>query len=277
MTEATAIPLTDITPIELEWLWKPYLPVGKLVLLDGDPGVGKSLIALKLAALLSGGFDMPCGTPTPEPRNSLLIAPEDDAADTTRPRAAAAGADLSRVFCVSAPDGRPLQFPADLDLLAGLMRRHQPALVVIDPVIACLAADVLAASDQAVRRVLSELAILAEKHRATILMIRHLRKAGTHKALYRGSGSIGFIASVRTGLLAARHPTDPTLGVLSVTKTNLAAPPVSVAYRIADVETGGPCILWMGPVDVDADQLVERPTGELKPRDRASLWLQANW
>jgi len=274
MADLVAEPLSRIQPQAIRWLWEPYLPRGKLALLDGDPGVGKSLITIDLAARLSRGGELPSGQPAGRPHTTLLLDAEDAAADTTRPRAEAADADLERVITVTGQRGDPLQFPRDLDGLAKLVHHHKPDLIVIDPIVAFLPASLVATSDQCIRRVLSLLQTIAEHSDCAILMNRHLRKAGAAKALYRGSGSIGFIGAARTGLFASRHPSEPDLGVLAVTKSNIAADVPSLGYRLKPGPNGQAVVEWTGPVSISANELGEKPEAELRPRDRASCWLQ---
>jgi hypothetical protein len=274
MSHIVAEPLSHVRPETIRWLWKPYLPLGKLAVLDGDPGVGKSFLTIDLAARLSRGGPLPDGTPPGGPHVTLLVGAEDDAGDTTRPRAEAAGADLDRLVVVTSRTHSPICFPADLTSLAELVVRHRPSLVVIDPITAFLPRDVASNSDQSVRRVLSQFALIAEKTHCAIVLVRHLRKAGGSKAVYRGAGSIGIIASARTGLLAACHPTDHDLRVLAVAKSNVAGPVPSLGYRVRDGVAGGaPVVEWAGPADVDANAL-GRLSEELRPRDRAAEWLR---
>src|SRR5437763_1943940 len=163
MSALLAEPLSRVRSEPVRWLWWPYLPRGKLALLDGDPGVGKSLLAIDLAARLSRGGPLPDGTPAGRPHVTLLLGAEDDAADTTRPRAEAAGADLDRVIAVTGPSRTPLSFPDDVMELAKLVRAHRPDLIVIDPITAFLPPRIAASSDQCVRRVLGLLALLADR------------------------------------------------------------------------------------------------------------------
>jgi hypothetical protein len=275
MSALVAQPLSQVQPESIAWLWEPYLPRGKLVLLDGDPGIGKSLLTIDLAARLSRGRPLPDGSPVPRPHTTLLLSAEDRAADTTRPRAEAAGADLDRVIVVTSPDGVPLRLPQRLPDLEELIRTHRADLAVIDPITAFLPPGVATNHDQGVRRVLGRLTALAERTDCAILLIRHLRKQGTRKAIHRGAGSVGFIAAVRAGLLAARHPTDPDLGVLAVSKANLARPARSLAYRVKPGDAGGAVVEWAGAVEMGANLLGDEPAAPLRPRDRAAGWLRA--
>src|SRR5262245_47364304 len=136
MLKLVSEPYSAIEPVPVTWLWEPYLARGKLTLLDGDPGVGKSMVTVDLAARLSRGSPMPGGTAGGEPKIVLLLNAEDDPADTVQPRAATAGADLGRLIHVSGPGGVPLRFPADVPALEEVVRRFAADLVVIDPMMA---------------------------------------------------------------------------------------------------------------------------------------------
>lgn len=274
MNDLVAEPLSQVRSKRLTWLWDRWLPRGKLALLDGDPGIGKSLLTLDLAARLTRGDALPGGTPTGRPHTVFLLAAEDDAADTTRPRAEAAGADLERLIVLAGSDLRSLQFPDSLPQLSDVIERNRPDLLIIDPIIAFLSPKIGANADQCIRRVLSQLARIGELADCAILMVRHLRKAGSANALYRGSGSIGFIASARTAFLAARHPAHPDRAVLAVTKSNLAEPPPSLGFRLNTDPNGVPVVEWLEPLDLSANALGVIPTETLRPREKAIEWLR---
>jgi hypothetical protein len=274
MSTLLAESLSQVQPGGLRWLWESYLPRGKLALLDGDPGVGKSLITIDLAARLSRGGPMPDGRRLDRPHVTLLLSAEDGAADTTRPRAEAAGADLERVVAVTAADGSPLFFPRHIPELEELIVARKADLVVIDPVMAFLPPEVAANLDQCVRRGLTPLASLAQRTDCAILMVRHLRKMEATRAVHRGQGSIGIIAAARVGLLAARHPADPSLGVLAVTKSNVAGGVRALSYRLTEDFSGRARVEWAGTAELSADVLARSPA-PLRMRDRAAEWLQA--
>jgi hypothetical protein len=267
-------PLSQLGPRSVRWLWGPVLPRGKLAVLDGDPNVGKSLVTIDLAARLSRGGPLPDGTPIDRPHVTLLLSAEDGSADTVRPRAEAAGADLDRLIVARAADGRVVRLPADLAELEELVRLCEADLVVIDPVMAFLPPEVAATSDQCVRQALTPLTELAERTDCAVLLVRHLRKSSEAKAIYRGLGSVGIVGACRTGLLAARHPADPELRVLAVTKSNLARPPAALGFRVRSDGSGRGVVEWTGPADLTADGLLRRPEAGLRPRDRATDWLR---
>ena len=272
MSSLVADPLSELTPASLSWLWEPYLPRGKLAIFDGDPGIGKSLVTLDLAARLSRAGTLPGGTTVDRPQVTLLLSVEDGSRDTVRPRAEAAGADLARLRFVRATSAEPILFPQRIGDLEELIRTHAADLVVIDPIMAFLAPEAAANLDQCVRRVLNPLAALAERADCAILLVRHLRKLEATRAVYRGQGSMGFIAAARTGWLAARDPSDPTRGVLTVTKTNVPCVPPSLVYRLQSNPTGHAVIEWVTTAALSAD-VVARTLAPLRMSDRAAEWL----
>ncbi len=290
---------SEVVPTSLQWLWPNYLTRGKLTILDGDPGLGKSLMAIDLIARLSRGGPLPDGAPLSRPCNSILLSAEDEPGDTIRPRAEAAGADLTRLF-LPRFDGRVPRLPDDLPALEELVRDCRADLIVLDPLMAFLPPQVAANLDQCVRQALTPLAALAARNDCSMLLIRHLSKAGRDQAIYRGQGSMGIMAAVRTGLLAARFPrmadagqphegtgsksapvgndgspaVAPT-GVLGVAKSNVARRPPALGYRIATSASGLPVIEWTGRVDLSVDDLCRhRRVAELKTRDRVVDWLK---
>src|SRR5262245_35345871 len=171
----SAEPLSCVNPQPTRWLWEPYIPRGKLVLLDGDPGVGKSLISIDIAARLIRGDALPDGTPPgiPGPHTTLILNNEDGRKDTIRPRAEAAGADLACVHSVRAPAGADIRFPRDIDALETLMLKRYPDLIVIDSFLSFMP-DVASNSYQSIHGALGLLAEVAARNDCAFLLIRHL-------------------------------------------------------------------------------------------------------
>jgi hypothetical protein len=275
-----SIKCADITPASVSWLWEPYLARGKLAVLDGDPGAGKSFVTIDLAARLSRGLPMPGESAARSgPGSVLLLSAEDDARDTIRPRVAAAGGDPDRVRVLAAPGlglDRLPQFPDDVRDLEEAIHESGAGFVVIDPMTAFLPPGLSANNDQSVRAALSPLAAVAAGTHACILLVRHLRKSGGASAIYRGSGSIGIVGAVRTGLMLARHPDDTDLRVLTLCKTNIGPPAPSLGFKLArrDGETR---VEWAGVVDVTADDLFGAAIparAAQRPRQRAAEWLR---
>jgi RecA-family ATPase len=192
--------VSDLCIQPVRWLWPGRLALGKLSLLEGDPGLGKSLITLDLCARLSRGLPLPDGSSGGEPCNCLVLNAEDGEADTVRSRLVALGADLDRVFVLSRRGltGQTIRLPSKLNVLADALKRTQARLTVIDPLVAFLDPGVASGNDQSVRRALTPLAALAAQHHTAIWMARHLNKQGGKQAIYRGGGSIGLIGACRS-------------------------------------------------------------------------------
>jgi hypothetical protein len=264
-------PMSHVKAESLEWLWPGRLALGKLAILEGDPGQGKSLVALDLCARLSTGRPFPNGASSSGPRTVVLLDGEDDVQCTTIPRLQAAGADLERVIHLKAEVdslGQPLHFPAHLDWLEHTLRKTGAQLLVISPLGVFLDPSA-GVGEQAVRQVLSPLAKLAEEYGCAMKLIRHLNKDGRSQAIYRGGGSIGFIAACRSGWLVGNDPQAPERHVLAQVKNNLAPAQPSLAFEIRSHESGAAVVSWLGPSLWRADQLLAGPGRAEKPRRRA--------
>jgi hypothetical protein len=241
-------PLNTWTYSELKsepvaWLWGPYLARGKLAVLDGDPGAGKTFLALDLAARLSRGGPLPDGKTLARPHTTLLLIADDVPADTTRPRLEAAGADLDRVIAAY-PTAPGFRLPDHVHALEDAVRRHRADLVVIDP-LAGIVPDAATGDYLAARKALVPLVVAADTLGCAILLVRHLTKAGTPRSIYRGVGSIGVAGTVGTGLLVARHPDDPELRVLTQTKNKVGPPAPSLGFRLRPDDRGRAAVEWL--------------------------------
>jgi DNA-binding transcriptional ArsR family regulator len=251
--------LSEVPDEKVYWLWQRRLPLGKMTTLDGDPGLGKSNLALDIAARVSTGRAMPDGTPgIPGGAGVVLIAPEDGLADTIRPRLRRASANLERIVSLgSIPTtdlgtgytyDRPFLLPDDLPTLERAIERVQAKLIIIDPLMAIFGnRDTY--KDSEVRMILAPLQMLIEKADATCLVIRHLTKGGGSNALYRAGGSIAFIATARSSLMVLKDPVDETKRVLAHVKSNLSIQAANLSFSIASDEAYGddrPYICWLG-------------------------------
>ncbi|WP_197500509.1 AAA family ATPase [Mycobacterium sp. 852002-51961_SCH5331710] len=282
--DATAVKLTrlaDIEPERVSWLWDGRLPLGKLVTLDGDPGLGKSTLAINIAAPVTTGGVWPDGTRCEHPGAVLLMSAEDGLADTVRPRADAAGADVTKVHAVEGvpiDDEGTLRMPtlADVDGLRHAIIQTGARLLIIDVVMAYLPTGTDSHKDQDIRRVLSRLSKLADETGCTILLIRHLNKAKGGDPLYRGGGSIGIVGAARAGLLVAADPDDDTRRVLASVKSNLGPAPESMAYRLIGAgDFGAARVQWEGRTTHTAQSLLAAPDGDDEDRREVDHWLTA--
>lgn len=258
--------VSDVVAERVRWLWPGRIPMGKLTVLDGDPGLGKSTLSLDVAARVSTGSPLPTGERLEDPASVVVLSAEDGIADTIRPRLEAAGADLERVLVFTEvreavgdrpPSVRPPSIPEDVDHLERLVLGEGVALVVIDPLMAYLQSKVDSYRDQDVRRVLHRLTTMAEATGAAVVILRHLSKTGGANPLYRGGGSIGIVGAARCGLLVAPDPEDDTRRILAVSKSNLAAIPEALAYRLAtDEDRGTARVRWEGTTSHRAAELL---------------------
>lgn len=273
----------SIEPEKIDWLWRWRLPRGKLTLLMGDPGLGKSLITHWLAATISTGGEWPDGGQSPA-GDVILFTVEDGLADTVTPRLMAAGANLSRVHAVrgvrdgnSSPD-KDLpdlwDVTQDLSLIEAAIVEHGAVCVIYDPIVAYMGGDVNTNSDKEVRQALSPLAMLAERLHIVVVMVCHLNKGTGIKALYRAGGSIAFgaICRVVLGVAPDSNDEDGKRRVLLPVKGNLSPDPEGIGYRIETAQrpsTGGlrniteedqpPMLIWdKEPVLIDATSAMDR-------------------
>jgi hypothetical protein len=271
-------PASDLPARALDWLWPQRLALGKMATLDGDPGLGKSLIALDLCARLSTGRPFPDGRVPPGPVASLVLNAEDGADDTIRPRLRALGADLDRVYVWDrfTDDGEPVRFPKHAARLDRALAATGARLVVLDPVTSFFDAGVNVNSDPSVRRALQPLDCIARERRCVLLFHRHLNKSGGHQALYRGGGSIGLVGACRSAWLVAPDPHDPARCVLAEVKNNLAGRQPSLVYALAGGEGEAPTLTWHGTSPLTAGQLLVAAAGAPPPilaRERARAFL----
>jgi len=252
--EAPGLLLSEVETQPVAWLWEKRIPLGKITVLDGDPGMGKSLIAAQLAACVSTGRPMPDGTPGKQ-GGVILIAPEDSAEDTLKPRLEAAGGDPSQVLLLNTVEGldvkrieirdRPFSLSHDLDTLEKAIKRMQAVLVILDPLTAVLGHRIDSSRDQDVREVFTPLAQLAERTGCAVLIIRHLSRSSAGNPLYRGAGSIGIIAAARIGLIVTADPSDENKRLLATTKNNLSKQASNLTYQVVDNTLGVPYIQWL--------------------------------
>lgn len=228
---ARARVLADVADEEgaAQWLWRGRLPSGVLACIEGDPGEGKSLVTMDLAARVTTGKSMPFDAAGRTP-GGVLVANAEDSAGVLKMRAKAAGTDLQRMHILTGDECTGLL--TDLPRLRAEMARADAKLVIVDPMMAALGAGTNAQIDQSVRAALTPLASLAESAGATILLVRHLTKGAGRNAKYRGSGSIGITGAVRSLMAVTPHADRRGERVLSSVKANSGPTPPAAVYRI---------------------------------------------
>jgi hypothetical protein len=256
------IRLSTVVPERVEWLWKDRIPFGKLTVIDGDPGTGKSTMTLDVAARVSRGVPMPDSSGGGSPVGVVILSGEDGLADTIVPRLQAAGADLERIIALTECTDRvgvekhPPVLPADLDAIREAIGLVDAKLVIIDPLMAYLSDNTNSHRDQDIRRVLFQVAALAEETGAAVVVVRHLNKSSSGPALYRGGGSIGIIGAARSGLLVALDPDDDSRRVLASIKSNLGPRPKSLAFHLEACDDEAVHVIWDGSSNHDANALL---------------------
>jgi archaellum biogenesis ATPase FlaH len=283
----TLVQLSTVEAKEVSWLWHPYIPFGKLTLLEGDPSAGKTFLSLALCASITKGWSFLSQGGSPlrensEAHNVVYLTAEDGLDDTIKPRFDSMGGDSSRLYALtgfsltdkSGKEHNDLAVSlADVDVLREMLEQLHPKLVVIDPIQAYLGAGVDMHRANEVRPLLSGLAKLAEEFQCAFILIRHLGKSSKTKAMYSGLGSIDFAAAARSVLLAGEHDGSK---VMAHVKSSLAPTGKSMSYSIGG-ESG---FTWDGVSTLTAEDIrAFEPEVESKDAsgslDEAKDWLQS--
>lgn len=277
-SRAITVRLSEIQPTKVSWLWKPYIPLGKLTLVEGDPGEGKTWLCLAIAAAVTTGGRLPhplTGRPLDarEPAAVIYLTAEDGLGDTLRPRLDAVKAEVSRVYAITgvdAGDGKPMPWTFDqsLELEAEILKTGAK-LVVIDPLQAFLGARVDFHRANETRPKMAALASLAERTGCAVICIRHLSKA-TGKTLYRGMGSIDFTAAARSVLLVGQDQGESGRRALIQIKSSLA--PTGPAQGFELTLEGG--FRWTGFSTLTAEDVVGHPPAR---HERSTLQDAVEW
>jgi DNA repair protein RadA/Sms len=246
--------MADVEPEQVVWLWHPYIARGKLTILEGDPGLGKSWLTCALASAVTNGRGLPGCAPF-QAGNVLMLSAEDGLGDTLRPRLDAVEADVRRVHALN----EPLTFDAIglLKLEAAIIEKA-PTLVIIDPLFAFTGGKVDIHRANECRAISAPLAAIAERHGCAMLAVRHLGKSrGGGHALNAGIGSIDFTAAARSVLLVGRDPDDEQKRALVQTKNNLAPHGEAVGYKLE-----GNQFFWTGVSDLTAGRILAAESDE---------------
>ena len=259
------IRMSDVELTPVDWLWKPYLPFGKLSVLQGNPGEGKTYFAMHLAAACTNGKLMP-NMERLEPFNVIYQTAEDGLGDTVKPRLIEAGADLDRVLVI---DDSDVQLTLSDERIEKAIIENNARLVIIDPIQAYLGADVDMNRANEVRPIFMRLGQVAQRTGCAILLIGHLNKAAGMQSLQRGLGSIDIAAAVRSVMFIGKLKHDPTMRILTHEKSSLAPPGVSLAFSLGD--EGG--FRWVGEYDITADEMLSgiEPQRETKIQQAKDL------
>ena len=267
MAELKIISMDEVPVEEVEWLWYPYIPFGKLTIIHGDGGEGKTTLILQLAALLSRGEKLPCDSTEREPIKVIYQTAEDGLGDTIKLRLLAGNADCSQIKVIDESEAT----------LTMLDERIEKAIVetgaralILDPVQAYIGAKVDMNRANEVRAILSQLGQIAGQYRCAIILVGHLNKAQGNKSNYRGLGSIDFQATARSVLIVGRLKDNPQIRVMVQDKSSLAPEGEPIAFEL-DKENG---FRWLGHYDISADDLLCGIPREKKSEQAENLILE---
>ena len=248
MSNLKLINMRDVEVEPICWLWYPFIPYGKVTIIQGDPGEGKTTLVLQIIARLTKGRSI-IDKKELSPINVIYQTAEDGLADTIKPRLLSANADCSKVLVIDDRD-TPLTM-RDVRLEQAIVETNAK-LVVLDPIQGFLGADVDMHRANEIRPIMKHISELAEKYKCAIVLIGHMNKCSVGKSAYRGLGSIDFQAAARSVLIVGRIKDEPEIRVVCQTKSSLAPEAKAVAFRLNE-EIG---FEWIGELDITADDLI---------------------
>lgn len=233
--------IADIQPESIDWLWPGYLAMGKICMLAGNPGLGKSQVTIYIAAMVTVGGHWPVSKTPCRPGKVIILSAEDDPADTIRPRLEAVGADLSRVLVVDAVVSGNEQKPRGFNLKTDLshlekllLEINDVSLIIIDPITAYLG-QVDSHKNADIRSLLTPLTALAAKYKVAVLCVSHLNK-GAGEAITRVTGSLAFVAATRSAFVVLKDKENPERRLLLPLKNNISDDQNGLAFRIVPTE-----------------------------------------
>ena len=275
--ELKLINMDTVEVEQIEWLLYPFIPYGKVTIIQGDPGEGKTTMVLQIIAKLTRGepilsvdstkdkrtnIDSEGGTVDTEnaendvstqhleiPVNVIYQTAEDGLGDTIKPRLLAAGADCTKVMVIDDSE-QPLTM-ADVRLEEAIVQT-KARMVVLDPIQGFLGAEVDMHRANEICPLMKRIAVLAEKYHCAIILIGHMNKNSNGKSSYRGLGSIDFQAAARSVLIVGRIKDEPEVRVVCHTKSSLAPEGKAIAFRL-DKNNG---FEWIGEYDISTDELL---------------------
>lgn len=260
------IRMSEVQSQEIEWLWYPFIPYGKLTIIQGDPGDGKTTMVLNLAAKLSKGEALDENMKVTEPVNVIYQTAEDGLADTVKPRLELAGADCERIIVIDESD-KSLSM-VDERLEQAIVRTGA-RLLILDPIQAYLGGGMDMNRANEARDMTKKLGALAEKTKCAIILIGHMNKASGNKAAYRGRGSIDFFAVARSVLLVGRVEGESNTRAVVQIKNNLAAFGHPKAFALS--EDG---FKWLGDYEITVDEVLGGITPKANKMEQAKQMLR---
>ena len=255
---------SDVKSEPVRWLWYPYIAVGKITLLQGDPGDGKSTMMMNLMAELSKGGTMPDGRTLGRPRRVIYQCSEDGTSDTIKPRLEACGADCRNIAFINEEVHGGLTL--DDERIREAIVEFKPQLVVIDPIQSYIGNDSDLQIAVRARKLMRRIAMWATTFDCAIVLIGHLTKKEHSKELYRGLGSIDVVASARSVLQIERDEADEDVRIVKQIKNSLAPKGDDLRFEIRST-TG---FRWLNDEIEEEDPEDVVPIGEL-PKNKHEL------
>lgn len=247
----------------VSWKWKNRIAGGKLAIFDGDPGIGKSYVTQAIAAAESRGDALPGGEKPSGPGLVLLMSVEDGFGDTVKPHLRMLGADMARIVIPNPARGLAPSL-LNAEVIERMVKEVGPSLLIIDPVIAFVGKKDTDKASQ-VRELLSPLVGMAERYSMAVIIVRHLNK-GNAKVLYRGQGSIDFMAACRSAFIIAEDSEEPGRRIMAHVKNSLGPKTPSLSFYIDDKG-----FRWGEEVAVTAEEVLEANQQGSRERGRAQL------
>ena len=255
---------SDVKAVPVRWLWYPYIAIGKVTLLQGDPGDGKSTMMMNLIAELSKGGATPDGKALGRPQRIIYQCSEDGACDTIKPRLDSCGADCRNIAFINEEiyDGLTL----DDERIREAIIEFKPQLVVIDPLQSYIGNDSDLQIAVRARKLMRRVALWASTFNCAIVLIGHLRKKDSSKELYRGLGSIDVVASARSVLQVERNSEDEDIRIVKQIKNSLAPKGKDLLFEIRS-DTG---FRWLDTMEPNAPEMADTGLSEL-PKNKHEL------
>lgn len=260
-TELKIIHMSDVVKKEISWLWHPFIPYGKLTIIQGDPGDGKTTLVLNIAARVSKGEGLDENMSIKEPVKVIYQTAEDGLADTVKPRLESAGADCNNIMVI---DESTRSLSMVDERIEEAIIKTGARLLILDPIQAYLGGNVDMNRANEARNMTKRLGIIAEKYNCAIVLIGHMNKASGNKAAYRGMGSIDFYAVARSVLLVGRIEGQPDNRALIQIKNNLEQLGHPKAFSLADHR-----FVWLGDCDITVDEVLSGMEPQYTKQERA--------
>ena len=240
---------SSVTAKKIEWLWYPYIPYGKITIVQGDPGDGKTTFVLNIASLLSNGLPMPDSDSKTTCSKIIYQSAEDGIDDTIKPRLLSAGADCAKIAFI---DESEYSLTLNDNRIENAISETGARLMIIDPLQAYLSEGTEMNRADGIRPLMKHLSAVANRTGCAIVIIGHMNKASGSKGIYRGLGSIDITASARSVLLVGKIKSNPAVRVMAQIKNSLAEEGSPIAFEINENST----VRWIGKYDVTVDEIL---------------------